>query len=982
MLTKGLDNVPGTSGNDTIIASVDGADAELQTMSPIDVINGGAGTDTLKIAAATALTTANLANISNVEVIEASGAAGVTLDTSAVAGVTSLNVIKAGGAVAATGGAATDVSVAMKAAGAAVGVNGGNNVKVALTDVAAAADAVTVGAAAQAKGDVTVEMTGKAAAANAGAVTLSAVTVTGGKTISVTQKATSDASAAVTDKTAGGTTITQGLVTATGDASTTEITVKQDAAVTRVQAVDAVAGKAATQEVVFTAAKATDTVLLDFGTGTLLFTAKKDMTAAEVASAFANLAKDALQGNASASLGLYTDAAGGVTDGWTSGAVESVSATQAKVVFSNAAAAPGAITTTVGQNGVGSVASAAASGVTGGTAAVLAVAGKLGVANGAVVLDDSAAHTVKTITVDGYATASTIGATTATTALETLNLSNAAGAATMDVADTAATLALNIEKLGSSVTNKVTGVTAVTDAAVTLTAAPTTLNVKSTGNNYVDLSANATETLNVSGTGVFKADTVALGALKTVTVTETAGLTLDATPAATIESVNTTGTTGTVTVTIAGDKATYTGGAGVDSVTISNPNTAISKAVDLGAGNDRLNLSAANAAMATPTVELKGGEGTDTLVFSTAAAVALSAGATFQDKISGFERLELTATTATGTVSLNNLDAINYVITNGNGGGFDLTLDKMLNDATVELKDVAAAGDDTIIKLTDVTGTTDKVNLVTNAATGTDVGTVTVAGVETIAIEAKDTDATEVAATATTPAIPNVSNNKMTLDADKAGNITVTGDGNLELVLGTNTKEVTLVDGSTMNGKLTLVTLAGDTAATTVKGGNGNDVLTAKGANDVLEGGAGKDTLKVDGAVASAVTLKGGAGIDSFDLSTFKAANAGSAVTITDLEKGETIKFVANAAADFKSGKVTLIEEATFTEYVQEAGTQAGGQYGVAWFQFNGNTFIVQDVDATAGFTDGQDIIVKLTGLVDLSASSFNEDTQGTLLYI
>ena len=65
-----------------------------------------------------------------------------------------------------------------------------------------------------------------------------------------------------------------------------------------------------------------------------------------------------------------------------------------------------------------------------------------------------------------------------------------------------------------------------------------------------------------------------------------------------------------------------------------------------------------------------------------------------------------------------------------------------------------------------------------------------------------------------------------------------------------------------------------------------------------------------------------------------------------------------------------------------QAGTQAGGQYGVAWFQFNGNTFIVQDVDATAGFTDGQDIIVKLTGLVDLSASSFNEAGQGTLLYI
>jgi len=81
--------------------------------------------------------------------------------------------------------------------------------------------------------------------------------------------------------------------------------------------------------------------------------------------------------------------------------------------------------------------------------------------------------------------------------------------------------------------------------------------------------------------------------------------------------------------------------------------------------------------------------------------------------------------------------------------------------------------------------------------------------------------------------------------------------------------------------------LAGDTAATTVKGGAGDDLLTAKGANDVLIGGAGKDTLKVDGSVASAVKLTGGEGVDVFDVSTFRAANAGAAVTIEDLAKAK-----------------------------------------------------------------------------------------------
>jgi S-layer protein len=145
-------------------------------------------------------------------------------------------------------------------------------------------------------------------------------------------------------------------------------------------------------------------------------------------------------------------------------------------------------------------------------------------------------------------------------------------------------------------------------------------------------------------------------------------------------------------------------------------------------------------------------------------------------------------------------------------------------------------------------------------------------------------------------------------------------------------------------------------------------------------------------SAASAVTLTGGDGVDTFDVSGFKAANAGAAVTITDLAKGEVIKFVSAASADFVSSKVTLIAEATFNDYVTEAtkaadiaADLAGGGTGVAglsWFQFNGNTFIVQDVDGNGAFTNGTDIVVKLTGLIDLSGASFNDVTAGSLKYL
>ena len=69
MLTKGLDNVAGTAGNDTIIGSIDntgvGANAELQTLSNLDIVNGGAGIDTLKINV-TGGPAVGLPNLSNV----------------------------------------------------------------------------------------------------------------------------------------------------------------------------------------------------------------------------------------------------------------------------------------------------------------------------------------------------------------------------------------------------------------------------------------------------------------------------------------------------------------------------------------------------------------------------------------------------------------------------------------------------------------------------------------------------------------------------------------------------------------------------------------------------------------------------------------------------------------------------------------------------------------------------------------------------
>ncbi len=664
-LAKGLDNILGTAGNDTIIGSL--GTAELTTLSALDLIDGGAGVDTLQVLTESAAIKLG-AGIKNVEIVEARSAAALDVDSSAAIGVQTLKVIGAVGDAAAKAAATTDIAVKLDATTAnAITTQGGKNVSVELANASTNGDTVTVGAggvANAAKGDVTVSVTGKAQVA-AATTTLGNIAVNGGKTISVTQKASSDASAAATSKAVNS--VTQGNVAIAADASTTTVTVKQDAAVTGKVAQDTTGGVTETVSVKFGALKAADSVTVHG----LTLTAKVDLTAAEVASAFANLVDGKVptagvdtQGSGLVSTkGIYSGTfavSPGAADNWTTAAANADT-----VVFTatrpNVDAATLAIS---GATATGSVAPVPT--VTNGKIHDATPAGGvLSVVAGKVEITGAAA--LKTVTVDGFATASFVNSATA---LETLNASNGSG--TFAVGAAAETLNVNLNNFGVAAVAATLTAPAVGAAPATLDLNATTtktLNVKveGKGNAQLDLTdASAVAALNVSGTSSATVS-ASNAALTTVKVTESAGLTL-ATASATLTSVDTTGTTGTVSATIDGGKATYAGGAGVDNVTVGALTGAtLSKSINLGAGNDKLDLT--NAALtaailkATPaTAVLEGGEGTDTIVLTATNAVELSKDAVFAGKINGFEKLSLTAATVAGTVDLSNLDNINYVI--------------------------------------------------------------------------------------------------------------------------------------------------------------------------------------------------------------------------------------------------------------------------------------------------------------------------------
>ncbi|MDD2500260.1 MAG: DUF4214 domain-containing protein [Geobacter sp.] len=1003
-LTAGVDAIIGTASNDTINAAYD-ATAAAHTLGGLDTINGGGGIDTLAITNSSGAFTMNtVAQISNVENITIRGAAAVTADVSG-ANVTGLTSIASTQSAAATVTAAATTDVSVSGATGAIIVNGGKNITV---SDATAAQNITVGATTVNAGTITVTDTNQstggiavdggtnvtvtASGVTSGTVTvgdttagtiaadipsgtntvtstgaayvaaatdaLGAITVTGGTAITVDQTAFSATTAAAADGAAG--VRTQSAVTVTGSTATTSVTVSQDAPVAAVNAVTAVAGNAEAQTVTFVAMAAGETTAING----LTFTAAKALTAAEVAAAFANLTAADTHGCASTANGTYTGTFN--TLAFTSGAV-TTTATASTVVFTSTTNTGLAALTITDTAAAGNV---AVTNTVDGVATVTGVTGVAGIAGGAVVIDDNATTaSVTTITVDGYGASSTIGATNATTALASLTLKNtavpAALAAVSDmvVADTASTLALAVENMGTSTNTE--------EAIVTFTAAPTTLNVTATGNNYIDLTAAATTTLNVAGAGLLNVADIDLAGLTTVAVTGSASLVLSGSESDTLTSVNTSGTTGAVTASIDGTAATYTGGAGVDTLSLVT-GTALTKAIDLGAGDDTVVFT---AAVTGSTATLSGGAGTDTVSMSVARADALDA--SIQTFYTNFERLTLNTAAGTDdataneviTIDLEKLGLASYVTSNGTvldsslGTDSDvLALSNMASGGTLKIV-AAAAGANTFhtVAVKDAaTGAADSLNVLISTAATLNAGVVTAANVETINVTATDTSTTTANA------------DTLVLTAAAATAVTVAGNASLTLTM-TGSTAVTSINASTMTGGLTVTSL-NTSAATTITGGAGADSLTAATGTtaDVLIGGAGNDTLTIN---AGLDTLTGGAGNDTFVVAT-ASLNSSSYATITDFAAGDSIKFTG--ADSFRAAAVTQADTAVFQDYANAA-INAIGANDVAWFQYAGNTYIVMDAGAdTATFTNSQDYVVKLTGLVDLTNASFN-DTADTI---
>lgn len=493
-------------------------------------------------------------------------------------------------------------------------------------------------------------------------------------------------------------------------------------------------------------------------------------------------------------------------------------------------------------------------------------------------------------------------------ALATLTVKNSTKDVTVTNATASHTLALGL--------NKVTGGT-IKDAAAT------TLNVTTDGaSKALTLDFGAVTAATFAGSASLSA-TVTAGALKTATITGAGGLTADLS-GATVTGIDASAATGANTIIVDGTKATYTGGSGKDTVTVAASPT---KAIDGGAGTtDELVKNAAD--------------------FTTAKAVnfevlGLGTAATGSYDATGYTGLHI-ASTVTAAVTFANVAA-----------GAALAID-------------AVPGQDVTYTLKDATGKTDSVAL--TFATATDTGlnfsgkNVDVSGIETVSVSSLG-DGTGV--------------NQIKLVDTSATALTVTGVP-VTLTLAGATKLASL-DASAVTEK-TANTLTNDlsavafTAGATIKGS-----LTVK---NVITGGVGADTI-TGGAAVDTITggggldiLTGNGGNDTFTLGISTSGNAYA--TITDATKGDMINLKDTVATfnTFTATKLTgLGGTAVFQDWIDLATVSAAATVNagiVSWFQFGGDTYLVEDHSANTTFSNGVDSVIKLTGLVDLSTATID----------
>jgi S-layer protein len=329
-----------------------------------------------------------------------------------------------------------------------------------------------------------------------------------------------------------------------------------------------------------------------------------------------------------------------------------------------------------------------------------------------------------------------------------------------------------------------------------------------------------------------------------------------------------------------------------------------------------------------------------------------------------------TASTGAVTTSMSGSgDTISVLVAGGTGVG--ITASGAATKITVSgsgFVDAANGAGDTIT----MSGTTGTITAANGNGTtiilGTGTYTVTSASGAADKITIGSISATTGAGTATTNTVTaSGAGDVITVNQSAAGQITLTASGAGDTI--------TLTTGST--------TFAGTSSTITAAGG-GNTIdasgFVASGGHTLTidtHGGTTGSSIKLGAygiavvGVNDVVTLSA-AGNNQVDVSSAGAA-AGAALTvlttINSVQASDTIKFEASTT-NFDATAVDVTAATSLSAALTLAA--AAVVHHISWFQYGGNTYLVDNVAATTTALDATDTVVKLTGLVELGSATYS----------
>lgn len=306
------------------------------------------------------------------------------------------------------------------------------------------------------------------------------------------------------------------------------------------------------------------------------------------------------------------------------------------------------------------------------------------------------------------------------------------------------------------------------------------------------------------------------------------------------------------------------------------------------------------------TDSIDGGTGADTFVFtSSAAGVALGAGVT------NVETLTLTLTGDTSS-AFDVKSATGYTTVKVLNTAFNSSVSNIAKAAKVVLENVTGNKTATIAYLaSDLTGAADSVTLELNRV-GTSAQGITISAADS-GIETQVVNST--GATANNVASATFSNSTKTL--------TITGDQKLTISdLAITTPALKTVDASANTAGVSIDLVVGSARDLSVTGGAGNDTFTFGGTltiDDTVNGGEGTDTVSVDAAIGSTVTLT------SIEAVTYTTNTVTHAATQANLANLKTVAAAGNTVtiSSGASNGIALVAVATSStfEYNLKTGT-------------------------------------------------------------